>query len=90
MHLLVPLGTGQNSDAYKAYTQCELKNFEGGTQTWVEIPQDRWPDTWFYDGKARTKPKYVRPVVRLLRNLYGHPLAGLWWEKHCETAILAT
>ena len=45
--------TGQNSDACKAYTQCLLKDFEGNTQTWVEIPIDRWPDEWFYDGKAR-------------------------------------
>ena len=33
-------------------------------------------------------PKYHRPVVRLLRNLYGHPLVGLWWEKHCHNQIV--
>ena len=35
------------------------------------------------DGSCKLK----RPVVRLLRNLYGHPLAGLYWEKHCQKAI---
>ena len=36
--------TGEIADAYKAYTQCFLADFEGDTQTWVEIPQERWPD----------------------------------------------
>ena len=26
--------------------------------------------------------------MQLLRNLYGHPLAGLYWEKFCEHHIL--
>ena len=82
--------TGENADAFKAYTQCLLADFEGDTQTWVETPSDRWPDTWSYDGKACSKPKYHRPVVRLLCNLYGHPLAGLWWGNHRERQILAT
>ena len=30
-----------------------------------------------------------KPMVRLDRNLYGHPLAGLLWEKMCHTAILS-
>ena len=29
------------------------------------------------------------PVCPLQRNLYGHPLAGLIWEKHCQKSILA-
>ena len=69
---------GQNADAFKAYTQALLADFEGDTETWIELPQDRWPDVWFHDGAGRSRPKYHRPVVRLLRNLYGHPLAGLW------------
>ena len=81
--------TGENADAFKAYTQCLLADFEGDTQTWVELPQERWPNSWFHDGAKRQSPRFVRPVVRLLRNLYGHPLAGLWWEKHCERAILS-
>ena len=66
---------GENADAYKVYTECLLADLEGSTQTWVEIPSDRRPDDWFWDGSLCSKPKYVRRVVRLLRNLYGHPLA---------------
>ena len=28
------------------------------------------------------------PVVPLERNLYGHPLAGLLWERHFEKILL--
>ena len=28
------------------------------------------------------------PVVLLERNLYGHPLAGLLWERHFEKILL--
>ena len=28
------------------------------------------------------------PVVHLERNLYGHPLAGLLWEKQVEKILL--
>ena len=34
---------GENADARKAYTQCLLSDFEGNTETWVELPRDRWP-----------------------------------------------
>ena len=27
------------------------------------------------------------PVVPLERNLYGHPLAGLLWERQCEKIL---
>ena len=63
---------GQESDAQKAYTQAHLKDHEGNTETWIEMPKDQWPDSWH---------EIERPVVRLLRNLYGHPLAGLYWGK---------
>lgn len=41
----------------------------------------------FFDGSSRRKPKYVRPHCRLLRALYGHPVAGALWEK-TSTAIM--
>ena len=28
------------------------------------------------------------PVCRLHRSLYGHPLAGRYWERHCEAALM--
>ena len=32
--------------------------------------------------------QYGRPVVHLKRNLYGHPLAGLLWERQFEKLLL--
>ena len=77
----LPGYNGEDSDAQKAYTQVMLADFEGNTETWIELPVDQWPKSWH--------GKYKRPIVRLLRNLYGHPLAGLYWEKHCHRAITA-
>ena len=67
---------GEDSDAMGAYTQAEF----AGEETWVHVPRDRWPAHW--------RGKYERPVCRLRLNLYGHPLAGLYWEKHCKKALL--
>ena len=56
---------GEESDAIGAYTQCKL----GGEEIWITIPKEYWPKHWH--------GKYHQPVVRLVLNLYGHPLAGL-------------
>ena len=55
---------GEDGDALGAYTQAWL----GGPPTWITIPKEYWLKEWF--------GKYTQPVVRLQRNLYGHPLAG--------------
>ena len=70
---------GEEADAVSAYTQAKL----GGPDTWITIPYEYWPAEW--------KKKYKwedKPVVRLVLNLYGHPLAGLYWERHCQSALL--
>ena len=67
---------GEEADAISAYTQAPL----GGPETWITIPYEYWPASWRNKG-------YVRPMVRLLANLYGHPLAGLYWERHCHKAL---
>ena len=75
----------QDSDAVKAYTQVELNCLEeslGGNiqaETWITLPRERRPKSW---------DNIDNPVGPLLRNLCGHPLAGLIWEKHCQRAIL--
>ena len=51
-----------------------------GVACWVELPDEAWPP-------QIERRKYRRPVVRLLRALYGHPDAGTMWEKHCDTAV---
>ena len=39
---------------------------------WIRLPKHKWPKSWSSMGD---------PVAPLERNLYGHPLAGLLWEK---------
>ena len=63
------------ADAIQAYPQANL----GGPPTWVVIPPERRPATW---------KNLHKPVVRLVRALYGHPLAGVYWEKHCRAALV--
>ena len=76
----------EDSDAVKAYTQVKLSTVPSllgedvQADTWISLPRDRRPKSW---------DKIIDPVCPLLRNLYGHPLAGLIWEKHCQKAILA-
>ena len=68
---------GEDSDATGAYAQIYLG--ADCPQTWIELPRDQWPHSWH--------GKYTRPVVILRRNLYGHPLAGLYWSLHCEKQV---
>jgi len=68
---------GEDADAVGAYTQA----FLGGPLTWITIPKEYWPASWH--------GKYTEPVVILRRNLYGHPLAGLYWQKHCQKALFS-
>ena len=74
---VVPGNSGQQADAPQAYTQAELL----GKDTWIELPRDRWPASWF---TSTGKPKYRRPVCRLRLALYGHPLSGVFWERYCN------
>ena len=39
---------------------------------WIRLPRHKWPKSW---------SSMEDPVVPLERNLYGHPLTGLFWEK---------
>ena len=57
------------ADAIQAYIQAVLT----GPPCWVELPEDAWPD----DIDFR---KFRRPVVRLVKALYGHPDSGTMWN----------
>ena len=72
----MPGNAGGDSDATGAYTQSVLK----GPKTYITLPRDRWASHWH--------GKYDRPVVELRISLYGHPLAGLYWEEHSREKIL--
>ena len=60
----------QQADAEQAYIQAELT----GTETWVALPEEAWPDEWKVPSSssrpgAEPTYRYRRPVVRLLKAL---------------------
>ena len=81
----LPGNDGEEADACGAYTQAWLGGPETVSQakcpeTWIALPKHQWPVEWI--------GVYEKPVVRLYKALYGHPLAGLYWEKHCRQILL--
>ena len=46
---------------------------------WIRLPKHKWPKSW---------ENIEDSVVPLERNLYGHPLAGLLWERQFEQALM--
>ena len=46
---------------------------------WIRLPRHKWPKSW---------SSIEDPVVPLERNLYGHPLAGLFWKKQFGKILL--
>ena len=46
---------------------------------WIRLPRHKWPKSW---------SSMEDPVVPLERNLYGHPMAGLLWERQFEKILL--
>ena len=79
---------GQAADAVSAYTQVKMEdahklfyNFPKSEcpDIWIRLPRHKWPKSW---------SSMEDPVVPLERNLYGHPLAGLLWERQFEKILL--
>ena len=50
-------------------------------ETWISLPRNRRPKEW---------DKYEDPVCLLRLNLYGHPLAGLFWEMRSTNILLSS
>ena len=74
---------GQAADAVSAYTQVKMED----AHKLLKIPKSECPDIWIR--LPRHKWSSIRdPVVSLERNLYGHPLAGLLWERQFEKILL--
>ena len=46
---------------------------------WIRLPRHKWPKAW---------SSMEDPVVPLERNLYGHPLTRLLWERKFENILL--
>ena len=83
---LFPGNVGQQSDAPAAYTQAEMyeEDIEGHeTPTYVQLPEWQWNDAM----KEAHNKTGTRPVCRLLRSLYGHPTAGLFWERKYKQVL---
>ena len=70
------------ADASKAYLQSWLESLAG---TWVRLPGEIWPASWFNSNGA---PRFKRPVTRLLKT-FGHPEAGSHWERYLAKELVA-
>ena len=78
---------GQAADAVSAETQVKMEDAPSLLKIpksecpdiWIRLPRHKWPKSW---------SSMEDPVVPLERNLYGHPLAGLLWERQFEKVIL--
>ena len=75
----------QAADAVSAYTQVKIKwrtlqscskiPKSESPRVWIRLPRHQWPKSW---------SDIEDPVVPLERNLCGHPLVGLLWERQFE------
>ena len=74
----LPGWAGQAADAVSAYTQVKIED----APKLLKNPKSECPDIWI------RLPRHKWPAVPLKRNLYGHPLAGLLWERQFEKALL--
>ena len=78
---------GQAADAVSAKAQVKMEDAHKLLKLpksecpdiWIRLPRHKWPKSW---------SSMEDPVVPLERNLYGHPLAGLLWEKQFEKILL--
>ena len=78
---------GQAADAVSANTQVKMEDAHKLLKIpksecpdiWIRLPRHKWPKSW---------SSMEDPVVPLERNLYGHPLAGLLWERQFEKVLL--
>ena len=83
----LPGCAGQAADAVSAYSQVQMEDdpkllripTSECPDIWIRLPRHKWQKSW---------SSMEDPVVPLERNLYGHPLAGLLWERQFEKVLL--
>ena len=83
----LPRCDGHAADAVSAHTQVKLEDAprllkipkSECPDVWIRLPRHKWPKSW---------SSVEDPVVPLERNLYGHPLSGLLWERQFEEDLL--
>ena len=74
----------QAADAVSAYTQVKLED----APKLLKIRKCRRMDTSSTTQMAQTMEKSEDPTVLPERSSYGHPFAGLLWERQFEEALL--
>ena len=67
------------ADAVQAFLQAPLLE-----ETWVVLGEELWLPHWF-----DIYPKGTRLCVKLLKSLYGHPMAGKLWQSYLDERLLA-
>eukprot|EP00959_Pyramimonas_sp_CCMP1952_P149584 3129891-Pyramimonas_sp.AAC.1 len=77
---LLPGNGGEQSDVPGARTQAL---FYGDCRidpaaTWITSPNWRQSPSW---------AKYKNPACIVRLALYGHPLADVFWERHCRASL---
>ena len=83
----LPGCSSQAADAVSAFPQVKMED----APTSLKIPKSEGPDTWIGLPKhkwAKSWSSMEDPVVLFDWNLYGHPLAGLLWERQFEKVLL--
>ena len=75
------------TDAVPAYTQVKMED----APKLLKIPKTECPELWIRVPRNKLLKSWSSmedPVVPLERHLYGHPLAGLLWERQFEKILL--
>ena len=83
----LPGCAGQAADAISAYTQVKMED----ASKLLKIPKSECPDIWIRLPRhiwRKTWSSMEENLVPIERNLYGHPLAGLLWERQFEKILL--
>ena len=79
----LPGCAGQAADAVSAKTQVKMED----AHKLLKIPKSECPDIWIRLPRHKWLKSWSSiedPVVALERNLYGHLLTGLIWERQFE------
>ena len=82
----LPGCAGQALDAVSACTQVKMED----APKLLKIPKSECPDIWIRPPRHKWPKSWSSmedPVVPLERNLYGHPLTGLLWERQFEKIL---
>ena len=83
----LPGCSGQAAEAVSAKTQVKMED----AHKLLKIPKSECPDIWIRLPRHKGPKSWSSmedPVVPLEQNMYGHPFAGLLWERQFEKILL--